>query len=32
LSPSMAIADATKEKIGEWMSGLWTSTKEAAHA
>ncbi len=23
LSPSMAVADATVERIGEWMSGLW---------
>lgn len=23
LSPSVAVADATVEKIGEWMSGLW---------
>ena len=28
LSPSVPIAEATVEKIGEWMSGLW----EAAHA
>ncbi len=28
LSPSVPIADATIEKIGEWMSGLW----EAEHA
>lgn len=24
LSPSLAIADATRERIGLWMSGLWT--------
>jgi simple sugar transport system ATP-binding protein len=23
LSPSIPIADASVEKIGEWMSGLW---------
>jgi simple sugar transport system ATP-binding protein len=23
LSPSVPVADATIEKIGEWMSGLW---------
>lgn len=28
LSPSVATADATREMIGEWMSGLW----EGAHA
>ncbi len=28
LSPSVPVADATIEKIGEWMSGLW----EAQHA
>lgn len=41
LSPSMARADATIERIGEWMSGLWDSAaelhthnknKETAHA
>ena len=34
LSPSVPVADATVEKIGEWMSGLWDSAgkKEAAHA
>ena len=31
LSPSMPIAQATVERIGEWMSGLWDQT-EAAHA
>ena len=31
LSPSVPIADATIEKIGEWMSGLWDH-KELAHA
>ncbi|MGL4575836.1 MAG: ABC transporter ATP-binding protein [Burkholderiaceae bacterium] len=32
LSPSIAIKDATIEKIGEWMSGLWQGQGEAAHA
>ena len=33
LSPSVAIADATVEKIGEWMSGLWqeSAVAEAQH-
>jgi simple sugar transport system ATP-binding protein len=31
LSPSVPVADATIEKIGEWMSGLWTSS-EVSHA
>jgi len=31
LSPSMPIAQATVERIGEWMSGLWDQ-KEPAHA
>jgi general nucleoside transport system ATP-binding protein len=30
LSPSIARADATVEKLGEWMSGLWE--QEAQHA
>ena len=30
LSPSVPIAEATVEKIGEWMSGLWN--QEPAHA
>ena len=30
LSPSVPIAQATVEKIGEWMSGLWN--QEPAHA
>ena len=30
VSPAMARADATVEKVGTWMSGLWDS--EAAHA
>ena len=36
LSPSMDRADATIERIGEWMSGLWDTSdnnhKETAHA
>ena len=31
LSPSVPIGEATIEKIGEWMSGLWDA-KEPAHA
>jgi len=31
LSPSVPVGDATVEKIGEWMSGLWNST-EVSHA
>ncbi|MDE2397793.1 MAG: ABC transporter ATP-binding protein [Burkholderiales bacterium] len=30
VSPSVPIAEATIERIGEWMSGLWSA--EAAHA
>jgi len=37
LSPSVPVAQATIERIGEWMSGLWESaaqqpTQEAQHA
>ena len=33
LSPSVPIAEATTEKVGEWMSGLWDhKEKEAADA
>ena len=34
ISPSIAIADATIEKIGIWMSGLWgeRAAKETEHA
>jgi simple sugar transport system ATP-binding protein len=32
VSPSVATADATVERIGEWMSGLWTGAAEASHA
>ena len=35
LSPSLAVADASREKIGLWMSGLWNTAsadKELAHA
>jgi len=33
LSPSVPMAQATVEKIGEWMSGLWHATAhgEVAH-
>jgi simple sugar transport system ATP-binding protein len=31
LSPSLNVAQATVEKIGEWMSGLWDSS-EVQHA
>jgi simple sugar transport system ATP-binding protein len=31
LSPSLSRAEATVERIGEWMSGLW-SEQEVAHA
>ncbi|HUP08921.1 MAG TPA: ABC transporter ATP-binding protein, partial [Caldimonas sp.] len=30
VSPSVPTAQATIERIGEWMSGLWV--KEGAHA
>lgn len=29
LSPSIAVADATVEQIGEWMSGLWQGEAHA---
>jgi general nucleoside transport system ATP-binding protein len=37
LSPSVPMAEATVEKIGEWMSGLWdasaaTQSAEVEHA
>lgn len=35
LSPPLAVAEATRERIGEWMSGLWTADpllKERRHA
>ena len=32
LSPSVAVADATVETIGEWMSGLWGSASGNASA
>jgi simple sugar transport system ATP-binding protein len=34
LSPSVPVQEASVEKIGEWMSGLWAgqSDKEACHA
>jgi simple sugar transport system ATP-binding protein len=35
LSPSVATADASREQIGLWMSGLWedqaTAKQEAEH-
>jgi len=31
LSPSLPRADATVERVGQWMSGLWSQT-EASHA
>jgi ABC-type uncharacterized transport system ATPase subunit len=31
LSPSVPIAEATVEKIGEWMSGLWDKATEVQH-
>lgn len=32
LSPSLPVAEATVEQIGEWMSGLWDEPRERAHA
>ena len=32
LSPSMPMADATVERIGEWMSGLWDAPAKGAAA
>ncbi len=34
VSPSVPVAQATIEQIGEWMSGLWNApaAKESAHA
>jgi simple sugar transport system ATP-binding protein len=29
ISPSVPVADASVEQIGEWMSGLWASGPEA---
>ena len=31
LSPSVPVAQATVEKIGEWMSGLWEAAGEVQH-
>ena len=31
VSPSLPTAQATTEKIGEWMSGLWTPTAQETH-
>ena len=32
VSPSIATAEATIERIGEWMSGLWERRSSASHA
>lgn len=32
VSPSIATRDASIERIGQWMSGLWDAPPEAAHA
>jgi simple sugar transport system ATP-binding protein len=37
VSPSIPVTEATVERVGEWMSGLWpggpaSTTREAAHA
>ncbi len=32
ISPSLPRAGATLERVGQWMSGLWTADVEAAHA
>ena len=32
LSPSVPVGEATVEKIGEWMSGLWEGATPAARA
>jgi simple sugar transport system ATP-binding protein len=32
VSPSIATAEATTLRIGEWMSGLWDSESSASHA
>jgi simple sugar transport system ATP-binding protein len=32
VSPPIAVADATTEQIGEWMSGLWNSASAGANA
>jgi general nucleoside transport system ATP-binding protein len=32
VSPSVATAEATIERIGEWMSGLWNREAKASHA
>ena len=31
LSPSVPLAEATVEPIGEWMSGLWDDAGRAPH-
>jgi len=32
VSPALRTAEATVEKIGAWMSGLWLAEEGAAHA
>ena len=32
VSPSIPAAQATREQIGQWMSGLWTEEAEVRHA
>ena len=32
LSPSLAVQDASVTLVGQWMSGLWPESTEAAHA
>ena len=32
ISPSLATRDASIERIGQWMSGLWDDSREAEHA
>jgi simple sugar transport system ATP-binding protein len=32
VSPSVPTAEATVERVGEWMSGLWSARAQAGHA
>jgi simple sugar transport system ATP-binding protein len=32
MSPPLMRSDATVERIGEWMSGLWPRAQEVSHA
>jgi simple sugar transport system ATP-binding protein len=32
VSPSLPTAEATVERVGEWMSGLWSARAQAGHA